>query len=364
MLFSKSTGHFYVGSGILKVRKATHLRDLKAAKHWNKTLQAAFNEANGDMEFFSVEMSSRKEALAYEQHMLDYFWGDVGFCNWARYVETPTLGLKHSPDRCQQIRENNFKMWSDPNHKAKVCTPEAIRKRLESRKGKKYTRIYRPTLEVREKMKKAMKEHCQSPIVRERLIKQSRDYFSNLTPEQRQARSEKQRQITLALAKNEEYRQKVSAGVKASWTDERRVQASRIGKEISNREEVKELRRANTTALWQTSDYRDKVVTRITEYANRPDVVEKRRQHALQYFNRPEVRQATSERVKQMFDDPEHREKNRVRMQGYNAERSKGVIVDGVQYSSLREASRLSGVARSVIKKGLTNNNPRFQYAS
>jgi group I intron endonuclease len=86
MLHNSETDEVYVGSSSdLERRKAAHLSDLRAGRHKNKALQAAYNR-NGNFDFVSLGLDSRQEAYAFEQLLITELGDHEGLLNVQRKV--------------------------------------------------------------------------------------------------------------------------------------------------------------------------------------------------------------------------------------------------------------------------------------
>ena len=146
--FNKETGEFYVGSGDKDKRECDHLRTLENGRlnlrdengdpyyhHCNYKFQRAYNE-NQNFQFHFVIMNSRKEAFAFEQIMLDVYYGAALCLNIARYVELAMLG--------KEVSEETRKKQSISIKKQIATLPEEVRlnrtkNAIDSLRGVKHT---------------------------------------------------------------------------------------------------------------------------------------------------------------------------------------------------------------------------------
>lgn len=152
IFFNKETSEFYIGSGNVSSRKYTHLRLLKRGKenkkcinsckslnrrcdcfHYNWKFQQAYNR-NSNFEFLSVVMKSKKEALAFEQILIDHFWNNPLFLNMARYVEYSSLGTIIS-EETRKKRSDSMK----ENYKQKPFSDISKEKISKANKGRVYS---------------------------------------------------------------------------------------------------------------------------------------------------------------------------------------------------------------------------------
>lgn len=167
------------------------------------------------------------------------------------------------------------------------------------------------------------------------------------TPEQ----IEQQRVLTTKLWEDPEYRSKVTAALRDAWTN---PETLRLRAEASKRHmsdpAVRERYADRLRAAWQDPEYRTKML-HVIEANQRPEVRAKMSESLRATLATPEAKEKRSKMIKRFFDDPAFREANRARMETYNIERSKEVVVDGVEYSSVRAASRITGKSRAYIKK-------------
>ena len=108
LLYNPSTGEGYVGSTVdAERRMKQHLNDLKKNKHYNPRLQRSFNR-NHNFEVLVVPVENRREALEFEQILLDEFWGNPKLLNLARAAEAPSLGKPCSPETREKIRQSQL----------------------------------------------------------------------------------------------------------------------------------------------------------------------------------------------------------------------------------------------------------------
>lgn len=87
--YNHDTREFYIGSGN-RNREYGHLTSLRHNNHYNKKFQKAYNK-NKNFIFYYSETDTRKEALAFEQILIDYFYGMQYNLNGCRYVVVPML---------------------------------------------------------------------------------------------------------------------------------------------------------------------------------------------------------------------------------------------------------------------------------
>jgi hypothetical protein len=302
-VYNPYTKVFYVGSGDRDTREYRHFNDLEKNKHGNRKLQKAYCEDNR-FEFFWVPVPSRKEAYAFEQNLIDHFWGKQGFLNLSSLV----------------------------------CVSDGM-------KGQKHTE------ETKTKISEKAREHWSNPKRREDLSIRSIEWWSRLTEDDRVKFLEKKSLATSESWKNEEYRQAATEGMKKAWTEERRTELGLISKARMNQPDLKAKYSETAKNNWEDPIYREAVTSGIKRYANQEHVRKARSKVAKEYSNRPEVKAARSSAAKQRFENPKYKNDNASRMKTYNVERSKGVNVDGVVYSSLREASKVTGISRAAVKK-------------
>lgn len=123
---NKDTLETYIGSGVLQSRKKTHKYLLENDKHWNKKLQAAYNN-NSNFDFLGVPIDDnvpqdekRSIALQIEQDLINYFWGNPLLKNIAKDVEKPMIGFKHSEETKEKNRQATLSKWQDPEYREKV----------------------------------------------------------------------------------------------------------------------------------------------------------------------------------------------------------------------------------------------------
>jgi len=304
-IYNPHTKVFYIGSGDRDTRKYRHFNDLEKNKHGNRKFQKAYCD-DDRFEFFWVPVSSRKEAYAFEQNLIDKFWGKKEFLNLSSLVcvSDGMKGQKHTEETKAKISTSSKKMWEELGRK-------------------------------------------------EELAQRSKTMWENLSEEERASRVNVHKEVTAALWKDEQYRLNVVTGIKESWTEERREKMGQIVSERTNRPEVKEKYSEQRKRDWQNEEYRQKVTAGIKAYSNREDVKKIRSQKSTEYSNRPEVKLARSLAMKKRLENVEYKKSNNEKLKNSNLKRSKGIDIDGVVYQSIREASRLTGIHRPTIKRGI-----------
>ena len=124
IFYNAETSEFYIGSGDLNTREKRHLRALengrltligsnnKINKHHNWKFQRAYNK-NQNFNFYYVEMNSRKEALAFEQILIDKYWNNDLFLNIAKYVGIVMLDRKHTEKSIIKMTESQNLVWKN-----------------------------------------------------------------------------------------------------------------------------------------------------------------------------------------------------------------------------------------------------------
>lgn len=126
------TGAVYVGSSVRSVqyRIHSHMRDLRAGRHQNPHLQAAWNCYGADAFTWSLleVVQDPDQVLAREQHWLDRYWG--GRQGVECYNAYPTAG---SPRGYKQSEETIQKRAD--THRGKKQSPETIARRVASLTG-------------------------------------------------------------------------------------------------------------------------------------------------------------------------------------------------------------------------------------
>jgi hypothetical protein len=97
--------HFYFGqSNDLGRRKASHLSQLRAGKHYNTHLQRAFTKHGGT--FKVVRECEEEDLCKFEQERLDAFHGTEGCCNVAVSADHPSRGGTISESHKEILRKH------------------------------------------------------------------------------------------------------------------------------------------------------------------------------------------------------------------------------------------------------------------
>lgn len=103
-----TNGKIYIGSSVhVHKRWSTHRRALHKNRHFNKSIQNAWNKYGENAFTFEIlECCERDITLLREQYWLDTLkpFGEQGF-NIATDASAPTLGRKLSPAERDQLRE-------------------------------------------------------------------------------------------------------------------------------------------------------------------------------------------------------------------------------------------------------------------
>lgn len=383
IFYNKNTNKFYIGSGNLDVRKKDHLRKLELNKHANIKFQNAFN-VDSYFEFHYCLIPTRKQAFIAEQYLLDHFYHNECCLNIAEFIEAPTIGITYSNERREQIKKNNFKMWSNPKHYNKVFTEEARDKQRLNLLGNKYSVGLKHTDETKNKISNTLiNKFKNNPEYSKNISIRNKNRWEKLSIEEKNKRKELGRDITTNLWKNKEYRTKVISRIKESFNKpEIRMLRSKISKEYSNRSEVKERRKNQTMNNWKNNDFRNKVTTAIKEsantperkleqsiiskeYHNRPEVKEKKSKFFKEFANRPENKKRISDRNKEKWKDKEYRENQIKRLKDQSLSRCKKMIINNEKFNSFEEVRKKFNVSYDYIKRRLESLDfPNWKYSN
>lgn len=135
-LLHRSSGSAYVGStGDLYKRLAQHNSDLCRGVHKNSNLQEAY-DADPVFDLAFAKASSKEEALKLEQTLITEHYGSGKLLNLAPNAEKAALGLVHSDETKERLRqaaaaqfstqeardaqsERSRQLWQDPAFRAK-----------------------------------------------------------------------------------------------------------------------------------------------------------------------------------------------------------------------------------------------------
>lgn len=121
VLYNLETKEFYIGSGNRDIREYDHFRKLKVNEHGNYKLQNAFNK-NKNFLFYYTLLKTRKDALALEQILIDYFWHMDGRLNLAKYVEIGMLGLEHTEGTKKKMSTSRLKYYEEHPEAKKIIS--------------------------------------------------------------------------------------------------------------------------------------------------------------------------------------------------------------------------------------------------
>jgi hypothetical protein len=125
------SGLFYVGStGEAGQRRRAHLSTLKLGKNRNHALQEAYND-DPELRFTFVLSSTKEEALALEQKLIDHHYGDPKLANVAPNAQAPGLGLVRSEETRLKIGEAG--KGREPWNKGQTLSPIHLERVIASR---------------------------------------------------------------------------------------------------------------------------------------------------------------------------------------------------------------------------------------
>lgn len=125
------TGRRYIGSAVnLRKRLVSHLRLLRQGRHYNSSLQGAWNKSGGEsFTFRPLMFCTRGDLRSFEQSVLDY-WNRTDWkllYNFAHDalapmtgVPSPMTGRTHTPESRLKMSISNRGRQKSAEHRAKI----------------------------------------------------------------------------------------------------------------------------------------------------------------------------------------------------------------------------------------------------
>ena len=346
-LLSKKEESFYIGSsGNVYARLMGHRTLFERSLHFNKKI-AECVKRNGKEDLLCVVIytSTKEEALTIEQELLDIYFNDPRNTNIGRNAKLPSLGLVTS-DENKKAKSELFKnLWKNEEwrenitkkQKAAVTTPQ-------------YRRSVSDRMRVFLNTKKGEDFKLAAA---DRLNKR----FSN--PEERLAQSERIKKVMA----NPEHRARLSALKK-------RIAVSIDGVKYDGYSV------AGKALGLEASLVHHRVKSGFPEWANwvklnefgEPDFANKKN------VSREETWNAGIAKKKALAATPEHKAKMskiakaalntpevRRNFQLARMKQAQKVRINGIEYFSIAEASRLLNVSSDMIINRSKSHNPKFK---
>jgi group I intron endonuclease len=173
---NKKTGRKYYGSGQrVGVRRWRHFYDLRAGKHLNPHLQAAWTQDGEDAFEFRVHAYLEKDEIRpTEQRLLDMFYGREDCYNCSGDASAPMTGRKHSKATKELIRSKTTGMKRSAESKArytaankkKGISRETLEAAWAANRGRTYTAEHREKIAASRRGKKQKPETVEKRVAK------------------------------------------------------------------------------------------------------------------------------------------------------------------------------------------------------
>lgn len=201
---------------------------------------------------------------------------------------------------------------------------------------------------------------------KEYLCNISKSAYGNYGVKQSKENIEKIRTFNLNKYKLKENRIATGNSIRKTYENDPtlRIKKSIQMKEICKRPEIIKSKKNRMKNFWKLDEFRNKTIKAIKETKNTPEYKEKQSLILKKVFSTEEAKQRRSKQIRKLFEDVDFKENNRIRLLEYNRKKSNSIIINGIEYESVRTASRITGENRgTMIKKlnDITNNNYSYK---
>lgn len=201
MLHNYETGGYYLGSSCdLNRRLKDHTRELKAGKHKNYKLQAAYDN-NPNFQAIPVPLNDKQISVNVEDALIKENWGDPNLLNIAKDVQrfrlgsevsqetkdkqsraqkqlyasgyvNPMQGQKHSQEIKDFLRKKAIEQYQDPIQR-KLASDRGVERMSDPEHRKKISSAVKRTMntpEVKAELTAAAIVRWQDPVQRTQLV--------------------------------------------------------------------------------------------------------------------------------------------------------------------------------------------------